>query len=69
MRATLFYIQLGNGDNDMKRTRTIGLAAALLSAILLVGCGDTWRGVKQDTGDNLEATGEAIEKAGEKVKD
>lgn len=45
---------------------------ALLSVVLLSGslaaCGDTWRGVKKDTGDNLEATGEAIENAGEKVK-
>lgn len=37
-------------------------------AIGLGACGDTWRGVKKDTGDNLEATGEAMEKAGEKVK-
>ena len=37
---------------------TVGLAA----------CGDTWRGLKQDTGENLEATGEAIEDAGEAVR-
>lgn len=41
---------------------------ALSFAAALSACGDTWRGVKQDTGDNLEATGEAIDKAGEKVK-
>lgn len=34
----------------------------------LAACGDTWRGAKKDTGDNLEATGEAIDRAGEKVK-
>jgi hypothetical protein len=48
------------------------LAAVLLSAMLIValsGCGDTWQGVKKDTGDNLEATGKAVEKAGEKVKE
>ena len=37
-------------------------------AIGLAACGDTWRGVKKDTGDNLEASGNAIENAGEKVK-
>ena len=30
----------------------------------LSACGDTWRGVKEDTGQNMEKTGEAIEKAG-----
>lgn len=44
------------------------LAAMLLTLPALVACGDTWRGLKQDTGDNLEATGSAIEKAGDKVK-
>lgn len=37
-------------------------------AVGLAACGDTWRGVKKDTGDNLEKSGEAIESAGEKVK-
>jgi hypothetical protein len=44
----------------------------LLVAMVLVGtmagCGDTWSGMKKDTGDNMEATGAAIEKTGEKVK-
>ena len=35
----------------------------VLSFVLTLGaCGDTWRGVKKDTGENLEATGEAIKK-------
>jgi hypothetical protein len=38
---------------------------ALLTSV--AACGDTWRGVKQDTGENLEKTGKTIEKAGEKV--
>ncbi|MEQ9639681.1 MAG: hypothetical protein RIM84_06605 [Alphaproteobacteria bacterium] len=46
---------------------------ATLLALAFVGslaaCGDTWRGAKRDTGQNLEATGNAIEKAGEKVKE
>ncbi len=35
----------------------------VLSFVLMLGaCGDTWRGAKKDTGENLEATGEAIKK-------
>jgi predicted small secreted protein len=52
-----------------------GLARLLLVAVMLAGaatilsaCGDTWRGLKQDTGENLEKTGEAIEGAGEAVR-
>jgi hypothetical protein len=44
----------------------------LLSLVLglgLAACGDTWRGMKQDTGENLEAVGGGMEKAGENVKD
>ena len=43
----------------------------VLGLVLLAGvtaCGDTWRGFKQDTGENLQRTGAAIERAGEKVK-
>lgn len=40
---------------------------ALAIAFALSACGDTWSGVKKDTGDNLKKTGEAIEKTGEKV--
>ena len=49
--------------------RGLVLAAMLAGmAASLAACGDTWRGLKQDTGENLEKTGEAIEKAGEAVK-
>lgn len=46
------------------------LVAAILVSIggALSACGDTWRGVKQDTGENLERAGEAMEGAGEAVK-
>jgi predicted small secreted protein len=37
-------------------------------ALALGACGDTWSGAKKDTGENLEKTGSAIERAGEKVK-
>jgi len=47
------------------------LSLLLLTAVFaasLAGCGDTWHGVKKDTGENLEKSGRAIERAGEKVK-
>lgn len=51
-----------------------GFARFLMVAIMLSGlvaalsaCGDTWNGVKEDTGQNLEKTGKAIEKAGQAV--
>lgn len=50
-------------------TRTMlktALAAAF--ALGLAACGNTWDGAKKDTGENLEKTGKAIEKAGTKVK-
>lgn len=44
----------------------------LLIAVVLVGamtgCSDTWKGIKKDTGDNMETAGKAIEKTGEKIK-
>jgi predicted small secreted protein len=42
---------------------------ALILGLSLAGCGDTWRGVKKDTGQNMEAVGESVDKAGEKVED
>ncbi|MEX2454932.1 MAG: hypothetical protein WD470_09525 [Rhodospirillaceae bacterium] len=51
----------------MIRRLTASLFA--LSFVLALGaCGDTWRGAKKDTGENLEKTGSAIERTGEKVK-
>jgi hypothetical protein len=35
----------------------------------LAACGDTWRGMKQDTGENLEAVGQTMENAGDDVKE
>jgi predicted small secreted protein len=46
----------------------LNLFVIALIAVTLSACGDTWRGVKQDTSDNLQATGEAIEDAGEDVQ-
>ncbi len=50
------------------RTVFLNFLALGLLAVSLAACGDTWEGVKQDTGENLEATGDALEDAGEAVK-
>lgn len=50
------------------RPRLAALVAALLLASSLSACGDTWRGAKQDTSDNLKSTGQTLENAGEKVE-
>jgi hypothetical protein len=42
----------------------------MLSFVSAVGaCSDTWHGVKKDTGDNMETTGQPIDDAGKKVKE
>lgn len=45
-------------------------ALILLSFVpfVLAACGDTWRGVKEDTRDNTAATGRAVEKTGDKIQ-
>jgi len=47
------------------RTMALHLLAVLLLTMTLAACGDTWSGIRQDTSENLEATGQAIEGAGE----
>ena len=50
------------------RPGLMALLAAFLLATTLTACGDTWRGAKQDTSDNLKSTGQTTENAGEKVE-
>jgi predicted small secreted protein len=50
------------------RSRLLARVTALLVASTLSACGDTWRGAKQDTSDNLKSTGETLENTGEKVE-
>ena len=43
--------------------RRIMVSLFLLSLVTSVAaCSDTWQGAKQDTGDNLRKTGDAIDK-------
>lgn len=53
-----------------KLTSTMARWLALLAvAGFVTACGDTWQGMKQDTKDNVEATGKAMEDAGEKMEE
>ena len=45
-----------------------GALMVLAVAAALGGCGDTWRGAKKDTGENLEKAGQAIDRAGKSIK-
>lgn len=49
--------------------RRVFALVSLTFLLALAGCGDTWRGVKKDTGENMQKTGEIIEEAGEDVAD
>ena len=51
-----------------KFARAVPVLAALALVAALGACSDTWQGVKQDTGDNLQTTGQALDKAGENTK-
>lgn len=56
----------------MRQSRWSSMAWLSLALILgfgLAACGDTWRGLKKDTGDNMEAVGETVDKAGEDVQE
>jgi predicted small secreted protein len=48
--------------------RVILSLCALMLATSLAACGDTWRGAKQDTGENLNKSGQAIDRAGDRVR-
>jgi hypothetical protein len=53
----------------MRRSQRLPIVWLGLLALGLAACGDTWRGMKQDTGENLEAVGQSMENAGEDVKE
>ena len=41
---------------------------AMVAVFALAACGDTWRGVKEDTRENTQAVGRGVEKTGEKIQ-
>jgi len=44
------------------------LALILLFGSILAACGATWEGMKQDTGENMEAIGGGMESTGEDIQ-
>jgi hypothetical protein len=55
-------IAMSNWTRFLTVTMLLGMMASLSA------CGDTWRGLKEDTGENMEKTGETLEKTGDAVK-
>jgi hypothetical protein len=45
------------------------LLLILVFGSMLAACGSTWSGMKEDTGENMEAVGDSMSDAGEAVKD
>ena len=43
------------------RKLSLSLLALLLMSVSLAACGNTWEGLKEDTGDNVDATGEEMQ--------
>jgi predicted small secreted protein len=44
------------------------LVLILLFGSMLAACGNTWSGMKEDTGQNMEAVGESMESGGEDLQ-
>jgi hypothetical protein len=45
------------------------LVLILFFGSMLAACGSTWEGMKQDTGENLEALGGGMESTGEDIQE
>ncbi len=45
----------------MRKNLALSLLALLLMSVSLAACGNTWEGLKEDTGDNVDATGEKMQ--------
>lgn len=50
------------------RQLLLALVAIFLATSTLTACGDTWRGLKEDTSDNMRSTGQTLEDASDEVE-
>jgi predicted small secreted protein len=70
MPATPDYQQ---GTFNMEEAMSLKLMGRfvliLVFGSMLAACGNTWSGMKEDTGDNMEAVGDSVSDAGEDVKE
>jgi hypothetical protein len=64
-----FGARPAGGDERMLRSRWFPIWLSLVLGLGLAACGDTWQGMKKDTGENLEAVGGSMERAGEDVQE
>jgi predicted small secreted protein len=53
----------------LRRMPLVASALAVAIALSLGACGDSWRGLKQDTKDNTAAVGRGVERGGEKIQE
>jgi predicted small secreted protein len=44
------------------------LALVLVFGAFLAACGNTWSGMKEDTGENMSAVGEKMDSTGEEMQ-
>ncbi|MBL4740804.1 MAG: hypothetical protein JKY12_07405 [Sneathiella sp.] len=49
-------------------SQILRILAVSIIALSVSACGSTWEGVKNDTSKNLQKTGDALNKAGKKLK-
>jgi predicted small secreted protein len=56
----------------MEETMSLKSAARLVLILvfgsMLVACGNTWSGMKEDTGENMESMGDSMSSTGEEMQ-
>lgn len=52
----------------LRKLLRFSVLAAPLLAVGVGACSETWKGVKEDTKENVHTTGQGVEKAGENIK-
>jgi predicted small secreted protein len=60
---------MSNMEEAMSLKLAGRFALILVFGATLAACGSTWSGMKEDTGENMEAVGDSVSEAGSAVKD
>jgi predicted small secreted protein len=61
--------QISRKKDDPLMRRILSLVFLTAFGLALAGCGDTWNGFKEDTGQNTAAAGKTIQNTGDKIED